>query len=49
MIELEIVPNHKISSMTYGNNFFKLKVADFDEWIEKLINCVLIVKSVWLK
>jgi len=31
MIELEIIPNHKISFMTYGNNFFKLKVADFDE------------------
>lgn len=40
-IEKEIVSNYEVISISYGNNYFKIRVKNTEEWIEKLLNCVL--------
>lgn len=41
MIEKEIVTKYEVISISYWNNYFKVRLKNSEEWIEKLLNCAL--------
>ncbi|MDD4151281.1 MAG: hypothetical protein PHR68_01580 [Candidatus Gracilibacteria bacterium] len=41
MIEKEIVTKYEVISISYGNNYFKVRLKNSEEGIEKLLNCAL--------